>query len=224
MEQQSYQSTCIIYEGADARNRLRELGVPYELLVETAQYGFAERLNAEPPFDPLTAAGTDAWRYPVRTLRKGLVGLGGWRIDNPRNLPLVISDNRKINITVSSGDEVTGIRGHRQPRSKNPKGVLIEEAVSRNTLQIDMFPKSLPEAVRKYDRTIQYPTWVYLLFITDDTIRAELSLPNSMDGTDHVDGWAERILITAPLPGDELIDDSGFDEGPDIRPVVTTKI
>lgn len=109
MDQDFDSPSCIVYEGIAARNKLRVLGVPFELLIETAQQGYVERLNAEPPFDPPTAAGTDAWRYPVRALRKGLVGLGGWRIDNPRNLPLVISDERQINITVSSGDEVTGV-------------------------------------------------------------------------------------------------------------------
>lgn len=216
-------SSCVIYEGIAARNKLRDLNVPMELLIEAAQQGYVERLNAEPPFDPVTAPGTDAWRYPVRTLRKGLVGLG-WRLDNPRNLPLAISDEVRINVTVSSGDEITGIKGYRHPRSKNPKGVLIEEAITRNTRQIDMFPEHLPEAVQKFEYTLRYPTWVFLLFITDDEIRAELSRPNSMNESDYVDGWSERILISVPLPGEELSDETEFDEGPDIRPVVTPKI
>lgn len=223
MEHYSDRLPSVIYEGIAAHDKLRDLTVPMELLIETAQQGYVERLNAEPPFDPPTAPGTDAWRYPVRALRKGLTSLG-WRVDNPRNLPLVISDKRKINITVSSGDEYTGIKGYRSPRSKNPKGVLIEEAITRNTRQLDMFPERLPEAVRKYIRTLQYPTWVYLLFITDDEIRAELSLPNSMDDSDYVDGWAERILISVPLPGEELSDETDFDEGPDIRPFILPKI
>ena len=78
--------------------------VPPDLLIEAAQLGYVERMNAEPPFDPPSAQGFDAWRYTVRRLRKGLKGLG-WRIDNLRNISLVISDAREINITVSSGDE-----------------------------------------------------------------------------------------------------------------------
>jgi len=197
--------------------------VPMELLIESAQQGFVERLNAEPPFDPVTAPGTDAWRYPVRVLRKGLLGLN-WRLDDPRNLPLVISDERNISLAVSSGDEFTGIEGHRLPRTKNPKGILMAEAVTRNTRQLDFFPESIPEAVQKFDRTLKYPTWVFLLFITDDQIRAELSLPNSMDESDHIVGWAERILIVVPLPGEEIDADTDFDEGPEIRPIVTPKI
>jgi len=107
MEPRFDKTPCIVYEGIEARNKLSNLTVPMELLIESAQQGYVERLNAEPPFDPVTAPGTDAWRYPVRTLRKGLMSLG-WRIDNPRNLPLIISDKQKVNITVSSGDELSG--------------------------------------------------------------------------------------------------------------------
>lgn len=214
---------CIIHQTPiEVRNKLLELGVPLSLLVEGAQQGFAERLNAT-PFDPVTAAGTDAWRYPVRVVRGGLEELG-WRLDNPKNLPLIISDERRINITVSSGDEFTGIDGHRGPRSKNPKGALIEEAIFRNIRQGELFPDQLPQAVRKFEQTLKYPTWIFLLHITDDEIRAELSLPNHMNVGDYVDGWAERILIYAPLPGERLIGETGYDEGPEIRPVVTSKI
>ncbi|QQP88690.1 hypothetical protein IGS68_22125 [Skermanella sp. TT6] len=223
MEPASDLPSCIVHKGLAARHKLRELSVPLELLIEAAQQGFVERLNAEPPFDPVTAPGTDAWRYPVRMLRKALMELG-WRIDNPRNLPLVISDEKKINITVSSGDEFTGAEGPRQPRSKNPKGVLMEEAIARNTRQYDLFPGSLPVAVQKFDQTITYKTWVFLIYITDEEIRAELSLPSSMDGADHVNRWAERILIPVSLPDAEVSDEPNFDEGPDIRPVVTLKI
>lgn len=214
---------CIVHTGVAALKKLREMTVPNELLIEAAQQGFVERMNAEPPFDPVTAEGTDAWRYPVRVLRKGLAGLG-WRLDNPRNLPLVISDEQRINIAVSSGDDFTGIKGHRMPHTKNPKGVLIEEAVSRNIGQFEFFPETLPVAVRKFERTLEYPTWVFLIHITEDLIRAELSLPEAMDYNNRVTGWSERILISVPLPGAELIGDTDFDEGPDIRPVITPKI
>ncbi|MBF5093978.1 hypothetical protein F1643_05265 [Azospirillum sp. INR13] len=216
MEPASGLPSCTVYKGAAARQKLREMSVPIELLIEAAQQGFVERMNAELPFDPVTAPGTDAWRYPVRVLRKALMELG-WRIDNPRNLPLAISDEKKINVTVSSGDEFTGLEGVRQPRSKNPKGVLMEEAIARNTRQYDLFPGSLPIAVQKFDQTVKHKTWVFLIYITDEEIRAELSLPSSMDETDHVNRWAERILIPVSLPDAEVKGEPNFDEGPDIR-------
>jgi hypothetical protein len=202
---------------------LQDLDIPLELLIAAAQAGFIERLNAT-PFDPVTKAGTDAWSYPVRVIREGLEARG-WRLDDPKNLPLVISDERKINVTVSSGDEMTGIeKPKRDPRSKNPKGVLLESAIDRNTAQYYMFPDELPERLAKFEKTLEYPTWVFLLYITDDEIRAELSLPNSMDGSDHLDGWAERIVLSVPLPDEEQVDEQGSDEDAEIIPTVTAKI
>ncbi len=223
MEPASGLPSCVVHIGLAARKRLRELSVPIELLIEAAQQGYAERMNAEYPFDPVTAPGTDAWRYPVRTLRKGLMELG-WRLDDPRNLPLAISDEKRISITISSGDEFTGIDGARKPRSKNPKGALMEEAIARNIRQCDLFPESLPVAVQNFGQTIKYPTWVFLIYIVDEEIRAELSLPKSMDEASHVNDWVERILISVPLPGAKISDEPESDEGPDIRPVITTKI
>ena len=223
MESDYDRLSCEVFEGLAARNKLRGMTVPHALLIEVAQQGYAERMNAEPPFDPPNAKGFDAWRYSVRRLRSGLVDLG-WRIDDTSNLSLIISDAQRINITVSNGDEFTGIKGERFPRSKNPKGILTKEAITRNIRQHDLFPERLPEAVKKFDRTVLYPTWVYLLHFTDEEIRAELSLPNSMDSNNYVDGWAKRILISLSLPDAEQSEETDFDEGPDIRPIVAPKI
>lgn len=217
-------TNCVVHaKPLSIRTRLLELDIPLELLIASAQAGFIERMNAS-PFDPVTKAGTDAWSYPVRVIREGLEGRG-WRLDDPQNLPLVISDERKINVTVSSGDEMTGIeKPRRDPRSKNTKGALLATAIERNIDQIDLFPDALPERVVKFGQTLAYPTWVFLLYITDDEIRAELSLPNSMDDHDHLNGWAERIVLSIPLPDEELVQDSEAGEGSEIVPIVTAKI
>jgi len=101
---------------------------------------------------------------------------------------------------------------------------LMGEAIARNIKQYDLFPDSLPIAIQRFDQTVKYKTWVFLIYITDEEIRAELSLPSSMDETDHVNRWAERILIPVSLPDAEVSSEPNFDEGPDIRPVVTPKI
>ncbi|MFX4229185.1 MAG: hypothetical protein ACFHHU_15350 [Porticoccaceae bacterium] len=126
-------------------------------------------------------------------------------------------------MTVSSGDEATGI-SFRVPRTKNPKGSLLEAAVARNVRQFELFPGMLTEAEQKFDKTIKYPTWVFLVYITDDEIRAELSLPNSFGENDHLDGWAKRIIVDIPLPDEELFTQPDDHFGPEITPVVTSKI
>lgn len=209
----------------DVHSRLSELGVRKEILVLAAQSGFIERANAT-PFDPTTSPGTDAWRYTVRLLRQQLEA-DGWRLDDVRNLPLIISDLHKVNLTVSSGNDFTGLEQSppNEPKSKNPKGALFDAAIERNVRQPDLFPSLLPEAKRRFADTLSYPTWVFLIRITDDSIRAELSLPSSMDEqTDQIDGWSERIIIDVPLPGGDLSEAPEADIGPDILPLVSPKI
>jgi len=211
------------YHGIQAEQRIVELtGLGIEAFRRAAQMGFAERANCN-IFDPVTIPGTEAWRYPTRYLRSACHDMG-WRMDNPKNLPLTISDEHKVNLTVSSGDEVTGmVYSSRQPRTKNPKGSILEAAVTRNVNQAPLFPELEPENVREFHRTMQYPTWVFLLFITDDEIRAELSLPNEMDGSDHITGWAERIIISV-MPPDVIGEDFEPETGPDILPEITVKM
>lgn len=212
---------CRIYiSPIEVRAKLEELGIPKSILVRAGQLGFAERANAN-KFDPVTAAGTDAWRYPVRIVREELVQLG-WRLDDPKSLPLVISDEKKINLTVSSGDKWTGVFGQ-MPKTKNPKGSLLEAAIERNIRQAPLFPEDQPENIKKFVQTMEYPTWVYLLYITNDEIRAELSLPRSMDSGDHIDDWLDRIILDIALP-DTLYEDVEPEEGPDITPEVVVNI
>lgn len=215
---------CIVHATPhEARQRLSEMGLTYGIFVDAAQQGFVERLNSS-PFDPKTKSGFDAWSYPIRSLRQSLDELG-FRIDDPRNWPLSISDEIGVAITVSSGDDLTGVVGaKRLPRSKNPKGSLLSAAIERNVGQSDMFAELLPESVQKYAQTLEYPIWVLLLHMTDDYIRAELSRPSSLDDGDYIIGWSERIIIEVPLPGDESASVDDSDSGPDIVPIVVSKI
>ena len=211
----------------EVKSRLAQLGLNAEIFIRAAQRGFVERAAAS-PYDPTTAPGTDAWRYTVRDVRQRLDTPGDdWRMDNPQNLPLIISDKRKLNIAVSSGNDFTGIQGCpvAEPKSKNPKGAMVKEAVKRNIDQIDLFPELQTEAVRKFRETVGYPTWVFLIYITDEIIRAELSLPKSFDdSTSQLDGWEERIIMTVPLPDDADASDIAYDSGDDITPIIKTKI
>lgn len=217
------QQVCKDYHGIEAAARIVEVtGMQIETFRRAAQEGFAERANCT-IFDPVTAPGTDAWRYPTRQLRTEAVE-HGYRLDNPKNLPLAVSDEHKINITVSSGDERTGlILGRIQPKTKNPKGSILEAAISRNVNQGLLFPDLEPENIREFRHTMGYPTWVFLLYITDEEIRAELSLPSEMDGSDHIVGWSERIMISV-MPKDIIGEDFEPETGPDILPDISIKI
>jgi len=171
--------------------------------------------------DPPFIAGTEAWRFVVRTLRDELLSKG-WRKADPSNYSLVISDARKINIGVATGDVFTrDSRG--TPSTKTPKGLYTEAATIRNRYEEpDLFPETLPENVRRAATILEYQTWILLIFITDDEFRAELSLPNEIED-EQIVSWYERIFIP-----DEF-DDPGIsvhpveDSGPDIDVPVRRK-
>lgn len=220
-----HQFSCKEYTTPIAvRNKLNELGIPEEFLVKSAQQAFIEKATYQ-IFDPVGSDGYDAWRYAVRSLRKDLER-NGFRLDDPKNLPLCISDEHQINVTVSSGDKMTGILGTpKQPKSKNIKGAMFLAAIDRNLGQGDLFPESIPENIAKFEQTLLYSTWVYLIRITDDDIFAELSQPSSMDSAGHINRWSERISIVVPLPDEKSYGiDEDDNDAVDVVPFITNKI
>jgi len=151
----------------------------------------------DPPFIP----GTEAWRFVVRTLRDELVPTGSWRKADPANFSLIINDARKISIVVASGDAFTR-REDSSPKTKHLKGLFTEAVIIRNKFFGGLFPQSLSEELRIAVAVLEYPTWILLIHITDDEVRAELSYPDEIKEGQIV-SWKERIFIP------EAADDPG---------------
>jgi hypothetical protein len=205
---------ALVYEHPfDARRRLAELGVSVEAIVKALKAGHLARISCtdnDPPFIP----GTEAWRFVVRTLREELLKLG-WRKDDPNNFSLVISDKRKINIVVESGDDLTRVFPG-NPTTKSLKGLLTEAVILRNSVREDLFPDTITERLRRAATVLEHPTWVLLIYITDEEYRAELSYPDAMDDS-KITSWKERIFIPDDPndPGALMVegDDGGPDDG-----------
>jgi hypothetical protein len=205
----------------DATRRLQEIGVSLEALQRAIAAGHAQRITCTENDAP-QIPGTYAWGFTLRTLRDELCPLG-WRKADPNNFSLVINDKRRINIVVESGDHFTRKR-HGNPRTKSLKGLYIEAAALRNSIEGDLFPETLAEDLRRVAAILEYPTWILLIYITDTEYRAELSLPDVVEGRNIV-SWKERIFIPdshdpfsldrKPLPSD--------DTGPDINVPVRRK-
>jgi hypothetical protein len=197
-----------------AMRRLAELGVAVEALQRAIAAGHVARITCtenDPPFIP----GTEAWRYTVVTLRDELCPRG-WRKADPGNYSLVINDKKQINIVVASGDAFTR-RAHGSPRTKSLKGLYTEAATIRNRVEGDLFPETLSEDIRRVATLLEYPTWILLIYITDEEYRAELSLPVVMED-DQITSWEERIFIpdSSDTSGGERIAPTSDDHGPDI--------
>jgi len=189
--------------------------------VLAVQQGWIERSNRS-PFDPPTAPGTDAWRYTLRSIRQQ-ADARGWTMADRGNLSMTVNEALEVAIVVFSGDDATGL-AHLKPKSKNPRGPMIKEAIKRNTGQADLFGDVIEEETPSVEEVLRYETWVLLIYITDEEVRAELSLPISVDDKDYVVDWAERIIISVPLPGAEWEQSPEADIGPDIVPHVSFKL
>jgi hypothetical protein len=131
----------------------------------------------------------------LRTLRDELCPRG-WRKADPGNFSLVINDKRKINIVVESGDRFTRL-AYASPRTKSLKGLYIEAVALRNRVETDLFPDTLADDLRRVAAVLEYPTYILLISITEVQYRAELSLPDRVEGNQIV-SWRERIFVPDP--------------------------
>lgn len=189
----------------EARRRLAEIGVPVEALVHALEAGQLARLSCTDNDAPFIH-GTEAWRFTLRTLREELLKTGIWRKADPGNYSLVISDKRRLNIVVASGDPMVR-KSPGDPRTKSIKGLYTEAATVRNRYEEDLFPETLSEQLRNAATVLAYPTYMFLVYITDDETRSELSLPDEIEDGQIV-SWKERIFIP------DSVDDPGADRKP----------
>jgi hypothetical protein len=204
----------------DARRRLAELGVSVEAIIKALQAGQLARRSCTPN-DPPFIPGTEAWRFVVRTLRDELVPTGIWRKADPRGFSLITNDTRKISIIVASGDGFTrDIDG--TPKTRHPKGLFTEAVVIRNKYIGGLFPETLSEELRVAVAVLEYPTWILLINITDDEIRAELSYPDEIKD-EQIVSWKERIFIPDTPDDPGAIINPAEDDEPDIDVPVRRK-
>jgi hypothetical protein len=146
-------------------------------------------------------------------LREKLLPTGVWRKSDAGNFSLIINDSRKTNVVVSSGDALTR-RTEGSPKTKHLKGLFTEAVVIRNKHYGGLFPETVSEELRTAISILEHPTWILLIYITDEEIRAELSYPDAIEDGQIV-SWKERVFIPdqSDDPGAvaKPIDDSGPD-------------
>ena len=135
----------------------------------------------------------------------------GWQRRNEANLPLVISEDRKIAISISTGDRDTG-RKDGKPSTRSAKGPRTVGVVHANQRQELLFPEMALPSEESFNIKGQ-STWILLMPRDKDAqeVRCELSRPISISEDGHVDKWAERIILGAtPFDG---FDATIFDHG-----------
>lgn len=167
--------------------------------------------------------GTSAWADGSAHLRSVMIAKG-WYAEDPNNQPRVVSRDKKLAITVSSGNEYTGIEG-RLPETRNIKGSQTASSVTFNSRQGILFPVELPEDQMVVPmRPNEQALWMFLYYIDFDNaeLRYELSLPTAMAENGKVIGWSQRIIFP-PLSFSPEVDEHSIDDMPDIDISVTPK-
>lgn len=176
---------------------LGEMGLRVEVLHETVTAGERAR-NASHKFDPKGAAGFDAYKLRIRTLRLLLVPLG-WTERDVLGCAMTVSPEGDRRIVIARGNEATGLKP--LPSTFYKKGAVWRRAVESNQLPlpgIDTLPsESGPSELVE--------TWVLLVWHEERsdmaslkkyvTVRSELSLPDEWH-EDRPTGWPVRL----PLP------------------------
>jgi hypothetical protein len=206
---------AIIQDPQEVQDHLASMGLTASVLTRAVLAG-AGGYNATTAFHPLSAPGTYLYQEATAGLRRGINGRGDWTFDEDDRQPQTYSLERGVAIVVQTGDENTGIDTGREPRPRNPKGVATLKKVARNSNQLALFsvgPASLPGADAG-----EMLTWILLIAVVEDTVRAELSLPREWkDGRPC--GWLIRLpLEEQPLGGvpSEKVDKIATLRTPDI--------
>lgn len=203
-------ATIVITEPEEVHLRLAALGLRSDLLDEVRLAWAAAEAGAS-PFEPITAPGTKGWIAGTGVLREAL-SLEDWAPQDVRNLPLSVHPAKTHSITVTSGDERTGI-AHLTPTTKNPKGVVVADAVAAN-MELDFGKEYRRQEVSRARRVKSAPK-MYLMLVTstNDELRAEVSKPSKIVKKQIVE-WSERIILsTISRHPEPMVPQRGVDFG-----------
>lgn len=194
MEHSVTRSTHVFEASRMVSLRLRALKIPLGLLDDVRTSWSAAEASTT-PFEPATAGGSKAWFAGTGTLRERLAG-DGWTAVDAMNWPVVIEPRGRWGVCVTSGDEMTGlVIGDRQPSTRNPKGLVVASVVHMNNqLPLAFDEPSATAQPRRVSPSVIPPTWFLLLAATETELRAELSLPDAMEG-DWISHWSQRIIL-----------------------------
>jgi len=183
---------AIVADDWDVLSHLKSMGIPLGALTRAVAAG-AGGFTATTRFHATSGPGTYFYQEAAAGLRRGLVPVGDWDFDEDDRQPRTFSVARGISIVVQTGDENTGINAGIEPKTRNSKGVATHRKVTANSAQLSLFncgPATVPRA-----QNGEILTWILLVAIVNDTVRAELSLPRRWSRVGKPCGWLVRILL-----------------------------
>lgn len=185
---------AIISHPVEARDRISELGLDKELLIDIARFMGATRANCTEN-DPPSAPGFKAWSDGTRRARELFCPLG-WERCEDGQLSSVINRVMGIRLIVMNADGGTGV-ATMQPQNQREKRSAHVRAVEEN--QAYLFDVSAVSNVKQPPQKIQGAfNWYLFVFSYRDSerdiLRAELSLPAEIQGGFFI-SFHERIML-----------------------------
>ena len=181
----------VVRVNQQAGQRLAELGIDPAILRRAVEAGEMAG-DACTEHDPPGFRGYTQWGVCSRMVRIGLAPLK-WTRRNRQNLPLAVSPDGKMCITVATGDAATGIE-EANPQTKNPRGIVTQAAIIENINQLFLFEEMEKERAER-ESEVRALTWILLFHRDRDIIRCELSLPRAWDQQGRVSEWEERLIL-----------------------------
>jgi hypothetical protein len=214
--------TNVLAKPKESRDRLAQLGLDALIFTQAIQRGQAIAAGYTPNH-PAICRGVSQWGEIIAAIREQLLPRD-WTRMNEENFPLTVNPTRTIAISVSTGDENTGI-ADATPSTRSTKGPRTADAVVVNALQLELFG-NVPLKPEELKGSNGVMTWILLFHrdLTAQETRFELSRPVNMDSDGHVDVWAERIIFPAmPLGTDGVLAPQDLPLSPEIVPEVKRK-
>lgn len=214
--------TNVFAKPEESRNRLAQLGLDQLVFTQAIQRGQAIAAGYTPNH-PAICRGISQWGEIIAAIREQLLPRDWTRMTDD-NFQLSVNPTRTIAISVSTGDESTGV-AHALPSTRSTKGPRTANAVIVNALQLNLFG-SVPLTPEELNESNGVTTWILLFHrdLTAQETRFEFSRPVQMDSEGHVDVWVERILFPAlPFGTDGILAPADLPLSPEIVPEVTRK-
>ena len=218
-----------IFDNAwDVDRRLSELLLNRDIIHASVRRGVSAHALCTPNH-PISFPGTSLWAEAMAALRELTAPLGFDKSD-VGGQPVAIHPSGELAFTVATGDERTGVsEDSKSPATRSSKGPRTIEAIEQNQLylipEVEADHKDRIKQKQREERA-RKNTWFLLIFFDPKHMvcRCELSLPNHMDEKNHIDGWAQRIIIGDIPFGDGSrvnLDGSG---GPPMNDEITVEV
>ncbi len=197
---------------SEVHDRLADLGLTVGELHDVLNRAEAERRTCT-GFDPPGLPGSVFWGRVIRFLRETYVPKG-WKARNIDQLPLLISPDRSLAVTASSGDWAAGLSSLYTPRTRYPKGAATGRRVEANgQFTIPGLPADLTEDADEDD---SLATWILLYYHEKGNeqtkLRCELSLPSEIGARGRIDRWSDRIILPSLEFPEDVIGLGGADD------------